>query len=209
MSKEPQKEVHESGRSQELKRFSAIFLDQPWSRQFALIHRAMPHRKRVGILLGRESAELGPSLVAAAKDNELVTRIETVTDDADLLPSLKRLLASSDTLLAVPDASIYNRANIASILLSSYHAEVPMIGFSASYVKAGALVSLYSQPSQIAQQVAEIVQSMSSGGALPAPQSPRYFSISVNPQVKRSLEVKMDEDTELLSKLKQLPEVGQ
>jgi putative tryptophan/tyrosine transport system substrate-binding protein len=106
----------------------------------------------------------------------------------------------------VPDAAIYNRNNIANILLTSYRAQVPLFGFSPSYVKAGALAAVYSQPAQIAQQVAEIIQNLPANGPLPAPQSPRYFSVSVNSQVKLSLELTMDSEAQLLQKLKQLPE---
>lgn len=194
-----------SARTQDGKLFSAVFFDQPWTRQFALIRHAVPGR-RVGILLGKDSADLSASLLAAAREAHMVASIEMVADEADLLPSLKRLLPNSDALLAVPDATIYNRSNIATILLTSYRAKVPLFGFSPSYVKAGALAAVFSLPGQIAQQVAEIIQNLPASGNLPPPQSPRYFSVNVNPQVRQSLELVMDDEAQLLHKLKQLPE---
>ena len=136
----------------------------------------------------------------------MVANIEMVADEEDLVPALKRLLPNSDALLAVPDAAIYNRGNIATILLTSYRAKVPLFGFSQSYVKAGALAAVYSQPWQIAQQVADIIQGLPTNGSLPAPQSPRYFSVDINPQVRLSLELNMADEAQLLLKLKQLPE---
>lgn len=194
-----------SPRTQDPKLFSAVFFDQPLGRQFSLIRYAQPGR-RVGILLGKDSADLSASLQAAARDAQMVANIEMVADEADLLPALKRLLPNSDALLAVPDATIYNRSNIATILLTSYRAKVPLFGFSPSYVKAGALAAVYSQPWQIAHQVAEIIQNLPAGGGLPAPQSPRYFSVNVNPQVRLSLELSTDDEAQLLQKLKQLPD---
>ena len=194
-----------SARTQDSKTFSAVYFDQPWARQLALIRHAVPGR-RVGILLGKDSVDLSATLLAAARDAHMVASIEMVSDEADLLPSLKRLLPNSDALLAVPDATIYNRSNIAAILLTSYRAKVPLFGFSPSYVKAGALAAVYSQPGQIAQQVAEIIQNLPASGNLPAPQSPRYFSVTVNSQVRLSLELSMDDEAQLLHKLKQLPE---
>jgi ABC-type uncharacterized transport system substrate-binding protein len=99
-----------------------------------------------------------------------------------LLNALRRLLSNSNVILAVPDAQIYNRNNISSILLTSYRQQVPLFGFSASYVKAGALAAVYSTPAQISQQVAEIISNLSSASSLPAPQYPRYFSVNTNPQ---------------------------
>lgn len=194
-----------SARTQDSRLFSAVFFDQPWTRQLSLIRNAIPGR-RVGILLSKDSAELSGSLLAAARDVHMVANIEMVADEEDLVPALKRLLPNSDALLAVPDAAIYNRGNIATILLTSYRAKVPLFGFSQSYVKAGALAAVYSQPWQIAQQVADIIQGLPTNGSLPAPQSPRYFSVDINPQVRLSLELNMADEAQLLLKLKQLPE---
>lgn len=194
-----------SARTQDSRLFSAVFFDQPWTRQLSLIRHAIPGR-RVGILLSKDSAELSGSLQAAARDAHMVANIEMVADEEDLVPALKRLLPNSDALLAVPDATIYNRGNIATILLTSYRAKVPLFGFSQSYVKAGALAAVYSQPWQIAQQVADIIQGVPANGSLPAPQSPRYFSVDINPQVRLSLELNMADEAQLLLKLKQLPE---
>jgi len=194
-----------SPRTQDSKLFSAVFFDQPWARQLSLIRNSVPGR-RVGILLGKDSADLSATLLTAARDAHMVASIEMVADEADLLPALKRLLPNSDSLLAVPDATIYNRSNIATILLTSYRAKVPLFGFSPSYVKAGALAAVYSQPAQIALQVAEIIQNLPASGSLPAPQSPRYFSVNVNPQVRLSLELSMDDEAQLLQKLRQGPE---
>ena len=194
-----------SARTQDSRLFSAVFFDQPWTRQLSLIRKAIPGR-RVGILLSKDSAVLSGSLLAAARDVHMVANIEMVADEEDLVPALKRLLPNSDALLAVPDAAIYNRGNIATILLTSYRAKVPLFGFSQSYVKAGALAAVYSQPWQIAQQVADIIQGLPTNGSLPAPQSPRYFSVDINPQVRLSLELNMADEAQLLLKLKQLPE---
>jgi putative ABC transport system substrate-binding protein len=198
-----------SGRSLDVKRFSAVFLDQAWARQFALIRLALPTCRRVGILLGKNSAESRASLMAAAKKANLIATVEVVNEEADLLPVLKRLLAHSGALLAVPDPAIYNRNNIASILLTSYRAKVPLFGFSSSYVKAGALAAIYSHPAQIGQQVAEIIQNLPASRNLPAPLSPRYFSVGVNSRVKLSLELEFDDEAELLRKLKQFAESPQ
>lgn len=192
-------------RTQDSRQFSAVFFDQPWRRQFALIRYTIPGR-RVGILLGKDSADLSATLQAAARELQMVANIEVAADEADLLPALKRLLPTSDALLAIPDAAIYNRNSIPNILLSSYRAKVPLFGFSSAYVKAGALAATYSLPAQIAQQVAEIIQNLPTTGGLPPPQSPRYFSVGVNPQVRLSLELDTDDEAQLLQKLKQLPD---
>jgi len=197
-----QKIAKQYGRNQDPHHFSAIYFDQPWSRQLSLIRAALPGRNRLGILLSKESAEMLTGLQTAAKDTDVQISIETVNDDSELLPALRRLLNMSDSLLALPDAAIYNRNNIPSILLTSYRQKVPFFGFSASYVKAGALAAVYSSPAQIAQQVAEVIQALPSPAYLPLPQYPRYFSVNVNTQVSRSLSLEIEDETSLMRKLK-------
>jgi len=198
--------TRQNSRLQDSRKFSAIFVDQSWARQLGLIQVSMSGHPRVGVLLGKEETESIPALQSAAKDADMSLNIETVTDDAELLTALRKLLANSDALLAVPDPKIYNRNNISSILLTSYRQQIPLFGFSASYVKAGALASVYSLPAQVSQQVAEIINNLPASGNLPPPQYPRYFSINTNPQVARSLGINIAPEPELQYKLKHLTE---
>ena len=197
-----QKIARQYGRNQDPHHFSAIYFDQPWHRQLALIKAALPNRNRIGLLSSKETADLLPGLAAAAKEAELQINMETVNEDAELLPSLRKLLNNSDVLLAVPDAAIYNRNNIPSILLNSYRQKVPLFGFSASYVKAGALAAVFSTASQISQQATEIIASLPAHGYLPLPQYPRYFTVNVNAQVNRSLSLDVEDESNLMRKLK-------
>ncbi|MFZ6848712.1 ABC transporter substrate-binding protein [Undibacterium sp. RuRC25W] len=203
------KAIKQSNRLQDSRRFSAVYVDQSWARQFGLIQVTMSSHPRVGVLLGRDETESIPALQSAAKEADISLNIETVSDDAELLTALRKLLMSSDAMMAVPDPKIYNRNNISSILLTSYRQQIPLFGFSASYVKAGALAAVYSLPSQISQQVAEIINNLPSNGNLPAPQHPRYFSVNTNQQVARSLGINIASDSELQNKLKHLTERAQ
>ncbi|MBU1689931.1 MAG: hypothetical protein KJ958_02170 [Gammaproteobacteria bacterium] len=201
-----EKTARQNGRLGDPRNFSAITLDQPWARQFALIRQALPGRTKVGVLLAPNSPELATALSAAAKVAGFVAIIETVDGEADLLPSLKRLLGECDVLLAVPDPLIYNRNTVQSILLTTYRHQVPLIGFSPSYVKAGAIAAVFSVPEQIGQQAAEIIQRLAADQRLPLPQPPRYFSVGVNTQVARSLGISIDDEASLNNKLKRTSE---
>lgn len=185
--------------------FSAIYFDQSISRQLNLIRIVMGRSTTIGALLGADSSELIPRLNTASKETGMPIKLESITNEADLIPSLRNLLAECDVLLALPDAMIYNRNNIPSILLTSYRQKIPLFGFSSAYVKAGALAAVYSTPSQISQQVSELLQNQNSS-SLPAPQFPRYFSVGINTQVAHSLGLPVDDETSVLNKLKQATE---
>lgn len=184
--------------------FSAIYLDQPLSRRFALIAEALPGRKKVGVVLGPDSAGELRALQNAARERGLSLVSERIADGDDLLPALKRVLGESEVLLAVPDPLVFNKATAQSILLTSYRAQNPLVGYSQAYVNAGALLAVYSTPAQIGQQAAELLLQLphNSGVSLPAPQYPKYFSVGVNLQVARSMGIAVEPESVLLERLK-------
>ncbi len=62
------KAVKQNSRLLDNRRFSAVFVDQSWARQFGLIRVSLPGHPRVGILLGKESIDIIPGLQSAAKN---------------------------------------------------------------------------------------------------------------------------------------------
>ena len=179
---------------------SAIFLDQPPSRQMRLLHQLLPQAESVGILLGPTSTRDSEVLTKAAQDSGLKAVMATIQHEDDLTSSLKPLLESSSVLLAVPDPVVHQRGTAQTLLLTSYRYQKPVIGYSQAYVTAGALAAVYSSPEDIARQAAEITRNYPDRqSALPSPQPPRYFSVGINRQVARSLNIDI-QDTEALTK---------
>ncbi|HTH93823.1 MAG TPA: ABC transporter substrate binding protein [Rhodocyclaceae bacterium] len=176
----------------------AVVLDQPPGRQMALLRYAFPTLSRIGILIGTESAQYQAGLEKAAADQGLQLNVYRVNGGEDALyPVLQRVLDENDMLLAVPDATIYNSASIQNILLASYRQKIPLIGYSPAYVRAGAMLALYSTPTQIGTQTARIVHGLLVGnptGSSVSVQSPTDFSVGVNINVARSLGFRLSAD---------------
>lgn len=173
--------------------FSAVFLSQPFSRQLDLIRLALPEARRVGVLWGPDSQTQAPALQAAIQARGLQLVAAVVGPGEPAYPALQKVLEDADLLLAVANPQIYNSASIQNILLSSYRSKVPFIGFSPSYVQAGAVFAVYSTPAMIGRQTAMMARSILQGRGLPAlPQYPQEFNVSVNGQVARSLGLKLD-----------------
>jgi putative tryptophan/tyrosine transport system substrate-binding protein len=186
----------------ELGNFSVIVLDQPYWRQLALIKTILPETKKVGILLGPSSSQYIELLREEADELGLSLMDETASQDVELIPKLKKMLDSSEALLAIPDRLIYSRETAASILQTSYRHQKPMFGYSQSYVKAGALASVYSSSKQLARQAAEIaIKSQAAPTQLPSPQIPKYFSVAVNQQVAHSLNITIIDEEMIYKKM--------
>ena len=173
--------------------FSAIFLDQPLSRQLDLIRLTLPAAKHLGVLWGPDSRHQASALKAMAKTRGLEVVEDSVTGSEWLFPSLKRVLEDSDVLLGLPDPMVLNSNSIQNILLASFRAKVPMVGFSPAYVRAGALFALFASPLQIGHQAATLANAVLQGKGLPPePVYPHDFTVSVNEHVARSFGLSLD-----------------
>lgn len=176
--------------------YSAIFMDQPMQRQLALIATVLPNVTSVGVLYDTPPAELD-SLRKLSSTMHLSLREQKVGQQHSLAGALSDLLQVSDVLLVLPDNNVYRSDTIRNILLETYRAQVPVVGLSASYVRAGALCAIYSTPQQIAYQAAEVIEGFAGTGRLPSPQYTKEFDISVNTQVARSLGVPVKDAVQL------------
>lgn len=173
---------------------SAVVLDQPPDRQMALIRRALPQMQRVAVLLGPQTRPLLGELgrAAAARGIQLAATAEIGAPEG-IFPALRQATSDADILLALPDPLIYNSSTLQNILLTGYRARVPLVGYSAAFVKAGALLAVYSTPAQVARHAAEVVRGWLAGRGLPPTQSPREFAVAANPRVAASLGLSLDD----------------
>lgn len=173
---------------------SAVVLDQPLGRQMALLKRALPERRQIGVLAGPQTR---PQVAALQKEAAAlglrlaITPVVNAPDD--LYPALRTALDGADVLLALPEPLVYHGATLQNILLTTYRARVPLVAFSPAYVKAGAVLAVYSTPAQVARRAAEMVRSWQVGRGLPPPQMPREFAVSANLRVAASLGLMLDE----------------
>lgn len=182
---------------------AAIALDQPALRQMALLRYAFPGMRRIGILFGADSQHQQSVFERAAQEQGLQLSSYRVEGEASLYPVLQRLLEENDVLLAVPDAAVYNGGTIQNVLLAAYRQKVPMVGFSAAYVRAGAALGLYSTAQQIGQHTTRVVRNLLAGQSPPSLQVPADFVVGVNLNVARSLGYRLNEEalrTQLLGR---------
>jgi ABC-type uncharacterized transport system substrate-binding protein len=110
------------------------------------------------------------------------------------------LIATADLFIAINDPLALSRENAKWLLYVAYQKQVPVIGFSKTYVKAGAAAAVYSEPEQIARQSAELARDWgsSSGRCLPSPSHAKYFNVTINHAVSQSLGSSLHNEDELV-----------
>jgi len=174
------------------RRTTAIYLDQPASRQAAFLRHLLPGKKRVGMLVSSETRGAVGQFRQAFATAGLTLDSEDSDTEQTLLPTLNSLLPRVNLLLAIPDTQIYRRENIKAILVTTYRYQRPVVAFSAAFVNAGALAALYSTPAQIARQAAELTQSFST--TLPPPMPPSQFAVVINSNVAQALDLNIQDE---------------
>ena len=177
--------------------------DQPVSRQLLLIKHLLGKHITIGTIFGPVSNNDQKTVIKAANDYSLKLNYEIISITDQLISALKSLISNSEVVLALPDPVAFNRNTIRSILLLTYRKNIPVIGFSQSYVKAGALAAVYSTPEQISMQTTEIINDIYNNKfPVTKQQNPKYFSIAINKKILRVLRIKEIDNDALIELIK-------
>ncbi|MBT0568768.1 hypothetical protein KIK84_00390 [Curvibacter sp. CHRR-16] len=166
---------------------TAVYFDQPLPRVLAAARAAYPESKRVGVLWGNESVLVSNAFQTAAHEQGFAVRSAQVFASTQIFAALQSVLDDTQLLIALADPLVYNASSVSNILLTSYRVGVPVLAFSPAYVRAGALLALYTTPKQLAPQIVAQVMGVLSSNSVPAAQFPQDFTIDVNDYVAKSL----------------------
>ncbi len=183
-------------------KISAIYIDQPFGRQLALIESMMQNTDEVnsiGVLVGPNSIRSQQNLEKSVIRTNNILNVIRVNNRDYAIAALDVLLEDVNVILALPDSTIYNSRTARGLLLSAYRKQVPIVGFSRTYVNNGALAAVYSSPKQIAAQTAQVIKWIiqTDNLVLPPETYPDTFSVAVNYQVARSLGLDIESEAVL------------
>lgn len=180
-----------------------LYFSQPLCRQLSLIHTIDSDWTKVSILSSETRTLDMKTLGQCARRQGISLTVVKTSDDVYLSSSIKKALSQSDVLLALPDKNIYNRRTAKNILLTSYRLRKPVIAFSNSFVKAGALSALYSSPQKIADSVQNlIIDYFNNGNQFSSPVNyPDKFDASINRQVFKALGIPVPDIDKLIKEI--------
>jgi len=115
------------------------------------------------------------------------------------------LMNRSNAILTLPDPVALSPRRAKWLLYQSYQKKVPIISFSRSFVKAGALAAVFSTPRQIGRQAGEVAISiLKDPEYAPRFLYPSYFDIALNRAVARSLGLEIADKESLMKSMKNL-----
>lgn len=182
----------------------AIVLDQPATRLVTLLRLALPQTQTVALIAGPSSELAVDRVRAAAQDAGLKVRQSKIDISDALFPALQHVLVEPAVLVTIPDAVVFNRYTVQNILLTTFRRRSPVLGFSAAYVRAGALLGLYSTPTQVGEDAADAVLDLIAGRPRPALSPPQRFEVGVNNTVARALGLELPTAESLMRELRRV-----
>ncbi len=186
---------------------TAIWLDQPYGRQLALLRAALPQVKRVGVLAGEASKSQTDEIVRAGESLQLRVSPRLVGASGEVFTALADFEREVDALLLIPDPLVVNRATLQSLMLNTYHQRLPVLAYSESLLRSGALLALYATPRQVGQEGAVAIRAIFQRGEprLPPPAYTRALTVKLNWSVARSLGFNPPSEAELTARLETAP----
>ena len=180
-----------------------IYINQPVNRYVQLFKNLFPKGRTLVFATTKANSIKSQQLKIASENNSLIFKDIRIHKNNNISRTFINKLNNNDVLLALPNPDIYNANHAKSIILSTYHANVPIIAYSKSFAKAGALISLYSSIDNIADKTANIVYSIITNGSLKQKEYyPDDFEIEINSAVARSLNINIDSENMLKRKVK-------
>ncbi len=178
---------------------SVLYMTQPYCRQLTFIKAINPDWNSISILT-RENKSYTREAILACKNTKGITVYETKTTDRNkLTDNVKDALTHSDLLLALPNKDIYNSNTVKNILLTSYRYRKPVIAFSKSFTRSGALASIYSNSKQLSSSAVSLIEYYIDHGYRfeHTINYPADYDISFNSQVFKALDITIPDIKEI------------
>lgn len=170
---------------------SDLITAQPVCRHIELIKSLNSDWTTIAMLSSIDSLDIAAEFTKCTIRKNLNLNVYAITDESDLLKTLETAIENNKVLLAITDPFIYNSHTVKNILLTAYRHRKPVIGYSDSFVQAGAVAAVYTSPESIGDRASSIISGFFDNNWQfnKNVYSTDDFSISTNPQVATSLDI--------------------
>jgi putative ABC transport system substrate-binding protein len=175
---------------------TGVFLQFSIQTELEYLTRMFPSLRRVGVIY--HSMEVKQRVARAervAAESNLTIQAYQIDGPEELPDALKNLADRADVLWGVTDPVVFNPETARSLLIFSFRNQIPLIGHSTPWVKAGALYALDRDYGDIGVQCAELAEKIFSGRApstLP-PVPPRKIRYTLNRKTVEQMKLELPE----------------
>jgi ABC-type uncharacterized transport system substrate-binding protein len=161
----------------------AVWLDLPVSQVVTGVRVVFPNATRLAVARNPSQPDspekLAPSLLLPAGVS--VTSVQ-VGSAPELVASIRKLRGQVEFMICLPDSNLYNKTTVESLILASLEHKLPLVGYSVSFVRAGAVLGVYPDFGEVGRQTAALAERYLSN--LPVHEEyPQHTNIAVNERV--------------------------
>jgi ABC-type uncharacterized transport system substrate-binding protein len=179
--------LDEAARGAKFRLAGSVRLDTTVAQVMDDVAALFPGKTRLAIICNPAHTCMDAPSLANAHPKGFTLHAAKCASAEDLLRTFLALRGKADFVIALPDSTLYNSATIKPLILASLENRLPLIGFSAAFVRSGAAMGIYPDFEDIGQQTAEAAHRILSGSAQAVHEGPRKHVISVNQRVLRLL----------------------
>lgn len=183
---------------------TGVYLEIPIEVQVSTIMRLFPKARRVGVLYSKENE---PKIMEAARlfqKNGLSLEAQETLLPQHIPYALESVRKKADLLWGLMDKVVLTPETARQILLFSLRNELPFIGPSENWARAGAVAAFSWDFADLGAQCAEIILAMINGtpAAEIPPVGPREIAYTLN--MRTAAQMKMDFDRNIINDSKQV-----
>lgn len=170
-----------------VRRALGVYLDVPLANLLSELRIVLPSKNRCAVIRNSSRDQPDPSLPARLKQQGFSLQVAECSGPEDLVKSFLSLKGRADFVVLLPDSSLYNNTTVRPLILASLESRLPIVGFSASFVRAGAALGIYPDFRDVGAQTADVAAKLIAGEAGLGDEGPRKLQVAVNQRVLRLL----------------------
>ena len=176
---------------------TGVSVDIPHREKLKKVKDILPEVKRVGIVYSPQTLSHYEKISRAADELGLELVSREIESGRELSGALESIFWQSDIFFMIPDSEIYFQQSIRHLIHESIRQNVPVIGLSSSYTRAGAFISFDSVHRDIGIQAAELALEVLDGKSPEAigVVEPRELRFSINLNTARRLGIDLNPGT--------------
>jgi putative tryptophan/tyrosine transport system substrate-binding protein len=172
---------------------SAIHLDIPVADILAELKNMFPQKTRIAVIRNPAVAgQFDNSALARARQQGFTVQVADCRNPEELLRAVRSFKGQVDFVVCLPDSILYNGTTVKPLILASLECHLLIVGFSQSFVRAGAAIGVYPDFRDVGAQTGEIAQRQLAGQIVAAEEGPRKLVVAVNQRVIRLLGVEYE-----------------
>jgi hypothetical protein len=165
----------------------AVYADVPLTAIAERLREAFPGKSRLALIHRPSHVPLDASTLARVKQMGFELHVVDCNGPEQLLAVFGSLRGKVDFVLTEPDSELYNSVTLKPLVFASLDKQLPIVGFSAAFVRAGALAGVYPDFHELGLQTGEMMLRLLAGRGQHSEEGPRKVVIGVNERISRLL----------------------